>query len=237
VRTLPFDQITTPSTRAHLRSLPRLAALDLALGVLTPDLAALLDGLPHLAALTLRLPALHPSSLAPFTAPAAAPTEQTADGDGDDDTTPHWQRAVQAATGRAPSPPPADVVGDRRAPLAKLEVHAVLLHADNRAPLRALLAADPRLARVTTVFAGPADGESVVYAPTEARAVELALEEQRGAEHEEVGEGGRRGGKVRAKGEGGAEGSAAPASRDHWERTTNLRMFGGLIGLRMESRR
>lgn len=218
---LPFDRITTPSTRAHLRALPRLEALTLQIGVLTPALGALLASLPHLRELTLHLPTLHPSALAPFTThPYRGAPHPGADAD-----TPHWQRPARphaasqlAAAADEEEEDEEDGVHPARGQhLRRLELHARVVHADHVEPLRALLAADARLAGVTTVFAG-ADA-TVVYAPTEQAALALALDAERGA------------------GAAGGEAQAAAPVADRWERTTNLRLFGGLLGLRMESRK
>lgn len=94
--------------------------------------------------------------------------------------------------------------------LIKFEIHARVIHDDQLEPLRTLIRSDTVLASATTVFGG-ADA-TVVYAPDEEVMLFLAAERER-------------------------ENVEAEKVEQRWERTTNLRLFGGLVGLRMESRR
>jgi hypothetical protein len=114
--------------------------------------------------------------------------------------------------------------GDDKPPLQldSLELRARTVQDDVLDLLRGILAAEPSLASITTVHragGGRSGGqavdtyEQIVYAPEAAAdlAADIAAQEQIASEVEKRG--------------------------DHWERTTYLKMFGGLIGIRMESRR
>jgi len=158
---VPFDRVTNPSTRNHLRNLPLLDTLDLSFAVLSPEMTAFLASLPHLTTLTIRVPSIT-----------------------------HSLTALPALSN-----------------LQKLTIYT-LLTPEQIPPVRTLLTEiAPALGEIATVYAG----REVVYAPTEEEALELARQAEREPERE-------------------------TGSEKHWERTTNLKMFGGLVGLRMESR-
>ncbi|EJU01912.1 hypothetical protein DACRYDRAFT_116333 [Dacryopinax primogenitus] len=114
--------------------------------------------------------------------------------------------------------------------LSKFELHVLSRMPEGILdPLRSELGYST-LGAVTTVYNGVGEYREVVYAPT--REAVLALAQAGEEEREREGEEGQAG--APAEGEGGGEGEGRGRQ---WERTTNLRLFGGLIGLRMEAKK
>jgi hypothetical protein len=222
---VPFDRVTNPTTREHLRNLPRLRSLDLRLDTLSSDIGHLFATLSHLRRISLRLPSVHPSQLAPFATPQTARVLGEEAGGAADE--------VQAQDGRAH--------------LEVFEIRATIVHDDVLPELRAFLAADSRLGPITTIYRGTGSDQEIAYAPAERAAVALELVEIANQTADE---------KLRASSVAAANSASQGASgssehfargsvirmsdvggKDHWQRSTNLRMFGGLINLRMESRK
>ncbi|KZT55941.1 hypothetical protein CALCODRAFT_484371 [Calocera cornea HHB12733] len=88
--------------------------------------------------------------------------------------------------------------------------------------LKTSLRFSDRLKAVTTVYMGVGDEKEVAYAPTVEAVLALAEQGQEERREEQAEESVEQDANGRPK---------------HWERTTNLRLFGGLIGLRMEAKK
>jgi hypothetical protein len=127
---------------------------------------------------------------------------------------------------------------DGRARLESLEIHAKLIHDDQLPDLRAFLAADPRLGMVTTIIRG--SEKEPVYAPVEQAALAVELMEAADAADN-----------ARPKKDSQAWSSSrddqfvrghllhmeGTEGKEHWQRTTNLKLLNGFFTLRMESRK
>jgi hypothetical protein len=225
---VPFDRVTSVSTREHLRALPRLERLELKLDTLSAELGQLFASLPHLRHLRLTLPSVHPAQLIPFAIPETA-------------------RIIHAASEGTTDEL---LIQDGRTRLDSFDISASIVHDDVLPELRAFLAADPRLGPVTTIFRGTGTAREVAYAPAERAALALELVElahevargtRRGTDSVNVTNGADPNGAERTTGSNFTRGSLLHMSdaggKEHWQRSTSLRLLGGLINLRMESRK
>ncbi|KZO98400.1 hypothetical protein CALVIDRAFT_562306 [Calocera viscosa TUFC12733] len=107
--------------------------------------------------------------------------------------------------------------------LTKLEVSVLTkIPEETLDGLKTSLHFSDRLRTVTTVYMGVGDEKEVVYAPTVEAVLALAEQGQQERREEEAAD---------------ARGQDVGGRPQHWERTTNLRLFGGLIGLRMEAKK
>lgn len=97
-------------------------------------------------------------------------------------------------------------------PLEKLEVYLTrVLPDDEIDTLRTALRHSDRLGPICIIFMGPPDSRQVLYAPTEEAALALVAERDR-------------------------QNAKTAENKERWERTTKLKLLGGLINLTMESR-
>jgi hypothetical protein len=104
--------------------------------------------------------------------------------------------------------------------LEHLELRARTIHEDMLDLLRGTLAAEPSLAHIATIRRGRGDHEEIIYAPEAVTAAALAAADAAAQEAA-----------------GSTAGTQERSSTNHWERTTYLKLFGGVIGFRMESRK
>jgi hypothetical protein len=208
--TLPLDKITAPSTRAHLARLPRLTTLNLTFSHFSLEMAQLLASLPHLKELKMRMVSLLPGPelLDPFSWGGGAHTLEGG--------------PVQA--------------------LRKLELHVLTkIPEADLDRLRESLRWSERLKAVATVYHGIGEEKEVVYAPTVEAVLELARQEEE-EERRRLGLGPESAQGAGQVGERQVQTSAQPAKEGEgegkpWQRTTNVRLFGGLMNLRMEAKK
>lgn len=106
-------------------------------------------------------------------------------------------------------------------PLGELVIYALRL--DDVEATRAYILRDERLGRICTLYGSGAGQETqLVYAPDGTVPMEV----------------GGKGERKDAKGEVGGKGTGEIESeKEHWERTTRVKLFGGLVNVTMESRK